>query len=110
MSGLGKHPRSRGLTRESAAHDGGVTSGGDPDQGTVDPRADRQVELRRIEAAIATLRPQIQEIRERLANHWDDPTDGPERSEILTMAEEQEAILAVLESRREELGNRTEQP
>ena len=92
------------------AHHGGVTAGGDPDQGPVEPRADRQAELRRIEAAIATLRPQIQEIRERLANHSDDPTDGPERSEILTMAEEQEAILAVLEARREELGNRTEQP
>jgi hypothetical protein len=87
-----------------------VTAASDPDQAPVDPSGDRQAELRRIEAAIATLRPQIREIRERLANHWDDPTDGPERTEILTMAEEQEAILAVLEARRDELANRTEQP
>jgi hypothetical protein len=46
------------------------------------------------------------EIRERLAQHWDDPADGPDRIEAMTMAEEQKAFAAVLEARRDELRRR----
>jgi len=77
-------------------HNAGVT--------TEDPQDDAGAELVRVEREIDELRPQIREIRDRLA----DPGDGRDRAEILTMAEEQEAILAVLEQRREALRQRLE--
>jgi hypothetical protein len=70
------------------------------DRSPVDLRA----ELERVEREIAELQPQIRDIREQLA----DPADGRDRTEMLTMAEQQEAILAVLEVRRDELRRRLE--
>ena len=64
----------------------------------------RRAELERVEREIAVLGPQIREIRERLA----DPGDGHDRTEMLTMAEEQEAIVAVLQERAEVLRQRLE--
>ncbi len=63
-----------------------------------------RTELERVEREVAELRPQIRDIREQLA----DPGDGSDRTEMLTMAEQQEAILAVLEVRRDELRRRLE--
>jgi uncharacterized protein (UPF0335 family) len=62
-----------------------------------------RIELERIEREIAELQQVAREIRERLT---DDPGDGPDRAEALRLAEEQEAIAAVLEERREELQRR----
>jgi hypothetical protein len=69
---------------------------------TEESQVDVRAELERLEREIAELRPQIREIRERLA----DPGNERDRTEMLTMAEEQEAILAVLEQRAETLRQR----
>jgi hypothetical protein len=69
---------------------------------TEEPQVDVRAELERVEREIAELRPQIRDIRERLA----DPGNERDRTEMLTMAEEQEAILAVLEQRVESLRQR----
>jgi hypothetical protein len=69
---------------------------------TEEPQVDVPDELERLEREIAELRPQIREIRDRLA----DPGNERDRTEMLTMAEEQEAILAVLEQRAENLRQR----
>ena len=69
---------------------------------TEESQVDVRAELERVEGEIAELRPQIREIRERLA----DPGNERDRTEMLTMAEEQEAILAVLEQRAETLRQR----
>ncbi len=69
---------------------------------TEESQVDVRAELERVEREIAELRPQIREIRERLA----DPGNERDRTEMLTMAEEQEAILAVLEQRAETLRQR----
>ena len=61
-------------------------------------------ELERLEREIAELRPQIRDIRDRLA----DPGNERDRTEMLTLAEEQEAILAVLEQRAGTLRQRLE--
>ena len=71
---------------------------------TDEPQVDVRAELERVEREIAVLGPQIREIRERLA----DPGDGRDRTEMLTMAEEQEAIVAVLQERAEVLRQRLE--
>jgi hypothetical protein len=69
---------------------------------TEESQVDVRAELERVEREIAELRPQIREIRERLA----DPGNERDRTEMLTLAEEQEAILAVLEQRGEKLRQR----
>jgi hypothetical protein len=69
---------------------------------TEESQVDVRAELQRVEREISELRPQIREIRERLA----DPGNERDRTEMLTMAEEQEAILAVLEQRAETLRQR----
>ncbi len=72
---------------------------------TTDPsQVDLHAELERVEREIAELGPQIRDVREQLA----DPADARDRTEMLTMAEQQEAILAVLEVRRGELRRRLE--
>jgi chromosome segregation ATPase len=65
-----------------------------------------RAELERVEREIAELRPRARELRERLGNRDEEPTDQPERTAILTMAEELEAIIATLEERRDELKRR----
>ena len=71
---------------------------------TEESQVDVRAELERVEREIAELRPQTRDIRERLA----DPGNERDRTEMLTMAEEQEAILAVLEQRAETLRQRLE--
>ena len=60
-----------------------------------------RADLERIDREIAELQRVAREIRDQLA---DDP--GTDRTEALTMAEEQEAIAAVLQGRRDELQRR----
>jgi predicted nucleic acid-binding Zn-ribbon protein len=62
-----------------------------------------RAELAVIEREISALRDEIREIRERLAEHADDPGDRVDHVQAQTMAEEEEAVLTVLEARREEL-------
>jgi hypothetical protein len=60
-------------------------------------------ELRMVEEDLERLRATARELRERLGEHADAPTDAAEIATMLTMAEEQEAFAATLEARREEL-------
>ncbi|HTL83664.1 MAG TPA: hypothetical protein VL856_00665 [Acidimicrobiia bacterium] len=65
-----------------------------------------RAELERLEREIAELQRVAREMREQLADHSDGSEVGPDRTEALTMAEEQEAIAAVLQARRQELQRR----
>jgi bacterioferritin (cytochrome b1) len=60
-------------------------------------------ELQRVEEELAQLREAAAELRRRIGERADDPTDPVERATVITAAEEQEAFIAVLESRREDL-------
>jgi hypothetical protein len=65
-------------------------------------------ELRRVEEELAQLRETAAALRRRIAERADDPTDSAERTTLITAAEEQEAFIEVLESRREQLLERLE--
>jgi hypothetical protein len=60
-------------------------------------------ELQRVADELAQLRETVADLRRRIGERWDDPTDSAERSLMITTAEEQEAFIEVLENRREEL-------
>jgi hypothetical protein len=60
-------------------------------------------ELRVVEEDLARLRETAAELRHRIGSRDDDPTDPEERSLLITTAEEQEALIEVLEQRREDL-------
>jgi hypothetical protein len=60
-------------------------------------------ELRMVEEDLAGLRQTARELRERIGDRADAPTDWAEISTLITMAEEQEALAATLEARREVL-------
>jgi hypothetical protein len=59
--------------------------------------------LRLVEEDIAAVRPVLEELRRRIGEREDDPTDIEERSALIENREEQEALLARLEERRDEL-------
>jgi bacterioferritin (cytochrome b1) len=59
-------------------------------------------ELQVVEGDLAQLRESAAELRRRIGSR-DDPTDAEERSMLITTAEEQEALIEVLEQRREDL-------
>jgi hypothetical protein len=68
------------------------------------PTADAlRQELRGVEEELAQLRATAADLRRRIGERDDDPTDPAERSLLITTAEEQEAFVAVLEQRREDL-------
>jgi hypothetical protein len=67
------------------------------------PSASLREELRRVEEELAQLRGTAADLRRRIGERWADPTDPAERAEMLTAAEEQEAVIEVLENRREDL-------
>ena len=72
------------------------------DAGT--PTADAlREELRAVEGELAQLRESAAELRRRIGSRDDDPTDPEERSLLIATAEEQEALIEVLEQRREDL-------
>ncbi|MCW2878723.1 MAG: hypothetical protein JWQ95_2823 [Sphaerisporangium sp.] len=60
-------------------------------------------ELRLLEEDLPRLRQTAAELRERVGERADAPTDAAEMATLITMAEEQEAFAATLEARREEL-------
>jgi hypothetical protein len=62
-----------------------------------------RAELQEIEQELAELRPRVAEIRRLIGEHWDAPHDPVDLSATLTLAEEQEAIVATLEARRDTL-------
>jgi hypothetical protein len=68
-----------------------------------DPGVALREELQRVEEELAQLRETAADLRRRIGERADDPTDSAERSLMITTAEEQEALIAVLEGRREEL-------
>ncbi|MDQ1628462.1 MAG: hypothetical protein QOI54_2206 [Actinomycetota bacterium] len=67
-------------------------------------------ELRSVDGLLAQLRQEVAEARRRIAEEWDMPGDEADVSAALTLVEEQEAVIATLEERREvildELGDR----
>jgi hypothetical protein len=70
---------------------------------TAKPPAAIQEELRALEEDLARLRETAAGLRQRIGDRSDDPTDPEERSTLIENAEEQEALIDVLEARREEL-------
>jgi hypothetical protein len=60
-------------------------------------------ELRVVEEQLTQLRQTAADLRRRVGEHGDGPTDSAERSTLITEAEEQEAFIEVLERRREDL-------
>ena len=75
------------------------------------PPAAIREELQRVEEDLARLRETTAGLRQRIGERWDEPTDAGERSTLIEGAEEQEALIAALEARRErllrELGGRS---
>jgi len=65
--------------------------------------ADLREELRGVEEELAQLRESAAGLRRRIGERWDDPTDLEEKTQMITLAEEQEALIEVLEDRREDL-------
>ena len=62
-----------------------------------------QDELRVIDGDLARLRETAADLRRRIGERADDPTDPVERAALIEQAEEQEALIDVLEGRREQL-------
>jgi hypothetical protein len=60
-------------------------------------------ELQRVEEELAQLRETAAGLRRRIGERADDPTDSAEHALLITTAEEQEALMEVLERRREKL-------
>ena len=63
-------------------------------------------ELRQVDADLGKLRRTAAELRQRVGERWDGPTDEAEHALMITAAEEQEAFAAELENRRGELVRR----
>jgi hypothetical protein len=70
-----------------------------PDQS---PEAIRE-ELHLVEEDLARLREAVADLRTRLGEGWNEPTDAEERTVMIEAAEEQEALISEFETRREEL-------
>ncbi|GAA1260071.1 hypothetical protein GCM10009677_09060 [Sphaerisporangium rubeum] len=65
--------------------------------------------LREVDEDLERLRESARELRERIGDRSDAPTDAVEMAALITMAEEQEGIVGTLEARRETLRERLEQ-
>ncbi len=63
-------------------------------------------ELQQVDSMIAELRSQAQQIRTEVGNREDGPSDPGDVSLLIRSAEEQEALIAVLEDRRGKLRER----
>jgi hypothetical protein len=59
--------------------------------------------LRELEEDLVRLRQSAREQRERIGDRSDAPTDAAEMASLITMAEEQEALVETLEARKETL-------
>lgn len=62
-----------------------------------------EAELRVVEEDLEQLRETAADLRRRIGEREDEPTDPAERSAMIEQAEEQEALIDVLEARREDL-------
>ena len=60
-------------------------------------------ELRIVNEDLARLRKEAADLRRRIGEREDEPTDPAERSALIEQAEEQEALIDMLKARREEL-------
>jgi len=67
-------------------------------------------ELRLVEEDLTRLRETAADLRRRIGDRAEEPTDAAERSALIEAAEEQEALIDQLEARREELLTRLGQP
>jgi hypothetical protein len=59
--------------------------------------------LRVVEEELGQLRGTAAHLRRRVGERWDDPTDSAGRADMITSEAEQEAVIEVLENRREDL-------
>ncbi|GII65250.1 hypothetical protein Skr01_53350 [Sphaerisporangium krabiense] len=83
-----------------AAHDGSPANGRPRREET--PEALRE-ELRVVDEDLAGLRQTVRELRERIGDRADGPTDMTEIGALINMADEQDGFIATLEARRENL-------
>jgi hypothetical protein len=67
-------------------------------------------ELRLVEEDLARLRKTAVDLRRRIGDRDEEPTDAAERSALIQAAEEQEALIDQLEARREQLLRRLGRP
>jgi F0F1-type ATP synthase membrane subunit b/b' len=67
------------------------------------PKADIRDELQLVEEDLAQLREMAASLRQRIGDRSDEPTDAAERSAVIESAGEQDALIAQLEARREQL-------
>lgn len=65
--------------------------------------ADTRAELRVVETELEQLRGMAAGLREQIGDRSDGPRDPAELAAVLTAAEEQEALIGILEGRRSEL-------
>jgi hypothetical protein len=72
------------------------------------PTSEPAAELRHVDAELARLKAELDELEERFADHLDDPADGIDRVEALTAIEEYKALIEVLRGYREDLRQRIE--
>ena len=77
---------------------------------TAQPQAAIREELRLVEEDLARIRETAADLRRRIGERADYPTDPAELSALIEEAEEQEFLADELEARREELLRRLGQP
>jgi hypothetical protein len=65
-----------------------------------------QAELQRVDEELAELRRTAREVRQRIGDRDDGPSDAVDIAANLTAVEEQEALISALETRREGLSRR----
>jgi hypothetical protein len=70
---------------------------------TAEPPTAIWEELQLVQEDLARLRKTAADLRRRIGEREDEPTDPAERSALIESAEEQEALIEQLEARREEL-------
>jgi hypothetical protein len=68
-----------------------------------DDRSALRQELREVEADVAELRDTAEKLRAQIGDRSYEPTDASERAALITAAEEQEALVETLETRRDKL-------
>jgi hypothetical protein len=73
---------------------------GDESQATL------RVELRMVEEELAELRRRVGELREQLGDRTDPAGDAADMASVLTIVEEQDALIGGLEARRDQLRRR----
>jgi hypothetical protein len=74
-----------------------------------EPQRELREELQRLEQQIEQLRRSAAEIRRRIGNDEEGPTDAEEIALLLTEAEQEEAFVEILEARRDHLLQRLRQ-